>query len=215
MQSAIVKRSVVIGDHKTSVSLEDAFWKGLGDIARRWHITPSELIEEIKANRKQGTNLSSAIRLFVLEVYQDQIAPPKTLKSPIEDGRRMSNIDRVGEPAIGPSDPSAAAGLDLFPAVVRISSAHNRQCSASRSYTDCAIPSRDVLGAAYCFFAVLGLRLVLLLGNLGYRLIGILTGLRDQYLREPRVSPAVGIGRHDVQTSGTPPFGLWRRHSHP
>src|SRR5215470_19845405 len=93
MPSAIVKRSVVIGDHKTSVSLEDAFWKGLGDIARRWHITPSELIEEIKANRKQGTNLSSAIRLFVLEVYQDQIAPPEKSKSPIGE-RRMANIDR-------------------------------------------------------------------------------------------------------------------------
>jgi predicted DNA-binding ribbon-helix-helix protein len=92
MPSPIVKRSVVIGDHKASVSLEDAFWKGLHEIARRWHITPSELIEEIKANRKQGTNLSSAIRLFVLEVYQDQIAPPEKSKSPIREG--MANIDR-------------------------------------------------------------------------------------------------------------------------
>ena len=107
MQSTIVKRSVAIGGHRTSVSLEDAFWKGLREIARRWHITPSELIEEIKANRKKGTNLSSAIRLFVLEVYQDQIAPPEksksgslrlarpgSSKSAIGDGRRMANIDR-------------------------------------------------------------------------------------------------------------------------
>ena len=95
MQSTIVKRSVAIGGHRTSVSLEDAFWKGLREIARRWHITPPELIEEIKANRKQGTNLSSAIRLFVLEVYQDQIAPPEKSKSgPLRDGRRMANIDR-------------------------------------------------------------------------------------------------------------------------
>src|SRR5215470_1925880 len=92
MPSAIVKRSVAIGGHRTSVSLEDAFWKGLREIARRWHITPSELIEEIKANRKKGTNLSSAIRLFVLEVYQDQIATPEKSKSPIKDGRRMANI---------------------------------------------------------------------------------------------------------------------------
>jgi predicted DNA-binding ribbon-helix-helix protein len=107
MQSTIVKRSVSIGGHRTSVSLEDAFWKGLREIARRWHITLSELIEEINTNRKQGTNLSSAIRLFVLEVYQDQIAPPEksksgplrsvglgSSKSPIGDGRRMANIDR-------------------------------------------------------------------------------------------------------------------------
>jgi predicted DNA-binding ribbon-helix-helix protein len=94
MQSTIVKRSVAIGGHRTSVSLEDAFWKGLREIARGWHITPSELIEEIKANRKQSTNLSSAIRLFVLEVYQDQIALPKKSKSPIGDERRMANIDR-------------------------------------------------------------------------------------------------------------------------
>ena len=91
MQSTIVKRSVAIGGHRTSVSLEDAFWKGLREIARRWRITPSELIEEIKTNRKKGTNLSS---LFVLEVYQDQIPPEKSKSGPIGDGRRMANIDR-------------------------------------------------------------------------------------------------------------------------
>jgi predicted DNA-binding ribbon-helix-helix protein len=74
------KRSVTLGGHKTSVSLEDAFWKALGEIARRWHVTPSELIEEINANRKQG-NLSSAIRLFVLEVYKDQITPHQPKKN--------------------------------------------------------------------------------------------------------------------------------------
>jgi predicted DNA-binding ribbon-helix-helix protein len=94
MQSTVVKRSVGIGGHRTSVSLEDAFWKALREIARRRQMTLSGLIENINVDRKQGTNLSSAIRLFVLEVYQDQIAPPKKSKSPIEDGRRMANIDR-------------------------------------------------------------------------------------------------------------------------
>jgi len=70
------KRSVTLGGHRTSVSLEDAFWKALREIAERWHVAPSELIAEINANRKEG-NLSSAIRLFVLEVYKDQIAPPQ------------------------------------------------------------------------------------------------------------------------------------------
>jgi hypothetical protein len=55
-------------------------------------MTLSGLIETINVDRKQG-NLSSAIRLFVLEVYQDQIAPPEKSKS-IVDGRRMANIDR-------------------------------------------------------------------------------------------------------------------------
>ena len=68
------KHSVILGGHQTSVSLEDAFWKALRQIARRWHVTPTELIEEINANRKEG-NLSSSIRLFVLQVYQDQLGP--------------------------------------------------------------------------------------------------------------------------------------------
>ena len=75
------KRSVTLGGHKTSVSLEDAFWKALGEIARRWHVTPSELIEEINASRKG--NLSSALRLFVLEVYKHRITPPEP-KSAVE-----------------------------------------------------------------------------------------------------------------------------------
>jgi predicted DNA-binding ribbon-helix-helix protein len=54
------------------VSLEDAFWKALREIAYHQHVSLSYLIELINTNRKQG-NLSSAIRLFVLEFYQDQI----------------------------------------------------------------------------------------------------------------------------------------------
>jgi predicted DNA-binding ribbon-helix-helix protein len=76
MKSANVKHSVTIGGRRTSVSLENAFWKALGEIAQRWHVTPSQLIREINTNRKEG-NLSSAIRRFVLEVYKDQIEPPQ------------------------------------------------------------------------------------------------------------------------------------------
>ena len=74
MKSTIVKRSIAIGGHKTSVSLEDAFWQGLREIAYRRRMALGELVDNIDANRKEG-NLSSAIRLFVLEQYQDQIAP--------------------------------------------------------------------------------------------------------------------------------------------
>jgi predicted DNA-binding ribbon-helix-helix protein len=66
MKSPIVKRSIVIGGHKTSVSLEDAFWSGLKEIAHGQHTTLSNTIAEIDRVRLQS-NLSSAIRLFVLD----------------------------------------------------------------------------------------------------------------------------------------------------
>ena len=69
MQSPVVKRSVVIAGHKTSVSLEDAFWKGLKEIARQRGLPLSDMVSSIDAQRTQG-NLSSAIRLFVLDHYR-------------------------------------------------------------------------------------------------------------------------------------------------
>ena len=69
MKSPVVKRSIVIAGHKTSVSLEDAFWTGLKDIAASRNITLSELVALIDSERRQG-NLSSAIRLFVLDHYR-------------------------------------------------------------------------------------------------------------------------------------------------
>ena len=69
MNSPVVKRSIVIAGHKTSVSLEDAFWKGLKEIARGCDQTLSELVTNIDHGRAQG-NLSSALRLFVLDHYR-------------------------------------------------------------------------------------------------------------------------------------------------
>jgi predicted DNA-binding ribbon-helix-helix protein len=66
---AVVKRSVVVGGHKTSVSLEDAFWTSLKDIAIRRGMTLSTQIASIDTDRKTS-NLSSAIRLFVLEHFR-------------------------------------------------------------------------------------------------------------------------------------------------
>lgn len=66
MNSPIVKRSIVIGGHKTSVSLENAFWQGLKEIASGQHITLSDMVAGIDRGRQQS-NLSSAIRLFVLD----------------------------------------------------------------------------------------------------------------------------------------------------
>ena len=71
MKSNIVKRSVVVDGHKTSVSLEEAFWNGMKTVAAERGSTLSELVGEIDAERKQG-NLSSAIRLFVLGHYRSR-----------------------------------------------------------------------------------------------------------------------------------------------
>ncbi len=77
-KSAVQKRSIVIGGHKTSVSLEDAFWGSLKEIAGGRGKTLSDLVSEIDAQRAHG-NLSSAIRLFVLAHYQ---APNKSAEAP-------------------------------------------------------------------------------------------------------------------------------------
>jgi predicted DNA-binding ribbon-helix-helix protein len=59
-----VKRSVIIAGHKTSISLEDEFWKALKEIAAARHWTLSKLLASINPDRPGG-NLSSAIRVFI------------------------------------------------------------------------------------------------------------------------------------------------------
>ena len=78
MKSSVVKRSIVLAGHKTSVSLEDAFWMGLKEIAGRRRMTLRDLVGTIDSQCQQG-NLSSALRLFVLEFYRSQI--------PVTEGR--------------------------------------------------------------------------------------------------------------------------------
>jgi predicted DNA-binding ribbon-helix-helix protein len=69
MKSHILKRSIVLAGHKTSVSLEDAFWRGLKEIAAKRRTTLSDLVSSIDSERNHD-NLSSALRLFVLDHYQ-------------------------------------------------------------------------------------------------------------------------------------------------
>ena len=71
-KSAVIKRSVRVAGHKTSVSLEDAFWRGLKEIAGEHHVPLSDLIDRIDSGR-QYANLSSAIRMYVLRHYRDQV----------------------------------------------------------------------------------------------------------------------------------------------
>lgn len=70
MKSPVVKRSIVIAGHKTSVSLEDQFWDALKEIAASRRTTLSEIVASIDSGRNQG-NLSSAIRLYVLAFYRN------------------------------------------------------------------------------------------------------------------------------------------------
>jgi len=72
-KSLVSKRSIFIAGHKTSVSLEDAFWEGLKDIAKTKRKTLSDLVGGIDTDREHA-NLSSAIRLFVLNHYQARAA---------------------------------------------------------------------------------------------------------------------------------------------
>jgi predicted DNA-binding ribbon-helix-helix protein len=69
MKSFVAKRSVVVEGHKTSVSLEEEFWVGLKEIILDRAISMSELIAQIDKVREHG-NLSSALRLHVLEYYR-------------------------------------------------------------------------------------------------------------------------------------------------
>jgi predicted DNA-binding ribbon-helix-helix protein len=75
MKSSVVKRSIVLNGHKTSVSLEEAFWSSMKEISAGRGMTLSELVSEIDANRHQG-NMSSAIRLFVLDQFKSRAASP-------------------------------------------------------------------------------------------------------------------------------------------
>lgn len=82
MRSPVVKRSIVIAGHKTSVSLEDAFWTSLKEIAGDRDLTLSDLVATIDTDRRAG-NLSSAIRLFVLDHYRGQAGSrPASRKQP-------------------------------------------------------------------------------------------------------------------------------------
>jgi predicted DNA-binding ribbon-helix-helix protein len=80
MKSAVIKRSIMLDGHKTSVSLEDSFWTALREIADVQGVTVSTLVTTIGAMRKLN-NLSSAIRVFVLEHHRNKNKPVVALQS--------------------------------------------------------------------------------------------------------------------------------------
>jgi predicted DNA-binding ribbon-helix-helix protein len=78
---SVEKRSIVMAGHRTSVSLEDEFWNGLKESAGARRMTVSKLVTSISEERRRGSNLSSAIRLFVLDFYRQQIPLRKRPRS--------------------------------------------------------------------------------------------------------------------------------------
>jgi predicted DNA-binding ribbon-helix-helix protein len=90
MISSVVKRSIKIDGRTTSVSLEDAFWSALKEIANGRHMTLAELVTSINAKREHP-NLSSAIRLFVLDHFHIPIR--------VKEGTGAGNSSPNGETA--------------------------------------------------------------------------------------------------------------------
>ena len=86
MKSAIVKRSVELNGHKTSVSLEDDFWTALRRIAQTQSLSLPELVQAIDATRGDA-NLSSAIRVYVLTWYRTLVAERNAAGEPQPDPR--------------------------------------------------------------------------------------------------------------------------------
>jgi len=70
-QSPVRKRTAKIGTHATSISVEDEFWQGLKEIARERKVPLSILLADINKQREHA-NLSSAVRLFVLDYFPAQ-----------------------------------------------------------------------------------------------------------------------------------------------
>jgi predicted DNA-binding ribbon-helix-helix protein len=81
--SGIKKHSIALAGHRTSVNLEDQFWQGLRDIADERGTTLPKLIDEIDMERK-SENLASALRVFVLHYYRDQLDQQNKMVAPLD-----------------------------------------------------------------------------------------------------------------------------------
>jgi predicted DNA-binding ribbon-helix-helix protein len=133
--SLIVKRSIVVAGHKTSVSLEDAYWKSLKEIASGRNMTVSSLVTAVDSERPQS-NLSSAIRLFVLDFYRDQLADVEgatmtDVETALANCRALINQIKAGLSAKEPFvDVSSATELLFY--IERAASALKRSMSRSR-----------------------------------------------------------------------------------
>jgi len=80
MKSIIIKRSIVLNGHKTSVSLENEFWDGLREIADGQKLKVSALVQRIDRERT-NRNLSSAIRIYVFNFFRERPADARPTQS--------------------------------------------------------------------------------------------------------------------------------------
>lgn len=71
MSGRPVKRSLTLKGHRTSVSLEDEFWRAFRDIAKEKNMPINVLAAEIDVTRDPNTGLASAIRVFILNWYRN------------------------------------------------------------------------------------------------------------------------------------------------
>ena len=71
MSARPVKHSVTLRGHRTSISLEDAFWQELRDLARQKAMPINALVSQIDAERGVETGLASAIRVYVLQALKE------------------------------------------------------------------------------------------------------------------------------------------------
>lgn len=75
MTARVLKRSLSIAGHRTSISLEEAFWAALKALAAERGVSIPALVAEIDGSRADA-NLSSAIRVFVLRAALDRVGQP-------------------------------------------------------------------------------------------------------------------------------------------
>lgn len=81
MNSAIIKRSVVVAGKKTSVSLEDTFWLALKEIAEQKKLSLGEILDSIASSRNNA-NMSSAVRQYVMQHYYNATQSARPLVRP-------------------------------------------------------------------------------------------------------------------------------------
>ncbi len=72
--SGQIKRSITISGHRTSITLEQAFWDELKEIACREKLSVTELVRRIDSSRDAAGSLTSAIRVFILEQIKQERA---------------------------------------------------------------------------------------------------------------------------------------------
>jgi predicted DNA-binding ribbon-helix-helix protein len=81
LNSAIIKRSVVVAGKKTSISLEDTFWLALKEIAAQKHLALGEMLDAISDGR-DNANMSSAVRQYVMQHYYSAAQPARPMIRP-------------------------------------------------------------------------------------------------------------------------------------